>query len=84
MSSFASLPEDLVSYIFNLDHGKCVYKYCNRCEDHTEQVVISYSDIPSLKRGEIERLVGRVLNIIPGVSLLAGKPTVCRCKTLNR
>jgi ribosomal protein L44E len=84
MGPFPSLPGDFVAFLFNLDHGKRIYAYCKKCDEYTEQVVVSYSELPSLKGSDLEEIIGRFVDLIPGAGLFAGKPTVCRCKTLNR
>jgi hypothetical protein len=79
-----SLPSDLVNQFFNLEQGKRISKYCKKCRNYTEQVVVSYSDLPALYSGEFQRMVGRIMDVFPGPGLLIGRPSVCRCRTLNR
>lgn len=84
MSSLPDLPEKIVKYLFNLDHGAHVDRYCRTCDKITEQVAVSYSDIPALRGNGLERLVGRVIDIFPLAPVVGGKPTVCGCGVVNR
>lgn len=80
----ASLPIDLVQHLFNLEHGKHLEAYCKQCGKYTDQVSVSYCDLPDLRSSELTKILGRFVDIVPGVGLFVGKPTVCRCRTLNR
>lgn len=84
MTNLPDLPFELVAYLFNLDQGRHLDRPCTRCARVTDQVVISYGELPGSARGVLERVVGRTLDIVPGARLLAGKPTVCACGAVNR
>lgn len=84
MSLLPDLPTWIVNAVFNLDQGEHQEKYCRTCNQITDQVKISFSDLPGLREFEPERLVGRVLDFVPGIKLLAGRPSACRCGTVNR
>lgn len=84
MSILPELPERLVKYLFNLDHGEHVHRYCRTCDRITEQVAVSYSDLPGLRDNAAERLVGRVIDIFPLAPVVGGKPAVCDCGAVNR
>lgn len=85
MPEIPEVPEDLVKSLFNLNQGKRVDAYCTRCDAVTSQVRISYSQLSIPQRNELMRIVGRVLDVVPGMRLIIGKPTLCpQCKTVNR
>ncbi|MET9225742.1 hypothetical protein [Lentzea sp. NPDC003310] len=85
MSSFLpDLPEKLVRYVFNLDQGEHLDRPCRTCDAVTDQVAVSYSEMPGLRGNELERLIGRVFDIVPLAPVVGGKPTVCSCGTVNR
>lgn len=84
MSLLPDLPEQLIRYLFNLDHGEHLDRYCRSCDKITDQVAVSYSEIPGLRENELERLIGRVIDIVPLAPVLGGKPTACGCGTVNR
>jgi hypothetical protein len=79
-----SLPDKLVKRLFNLDQGERVDRFCRACGEITNQVAVSFSELPRLRENELERLAGRLLDVIPLVPVLGGKPTVCRCGAANR
>jgi hypothetical protein len=78
------LPENIVNYLFNLDRGGRRDRFCRKCGEITSQVAISYSDIPAFRGHEVQRIAGRLLDFVPGMSVLSGRPTVCECRTVNR
>ncbi|MFI9387550.1 hypothetical protein [Kutzneria sp. NPDC052558] len=84
MSMLPELPNQIINSLFNLDQGEHQEKYCRNCDRITEQVKISFSDLPGLRDYEVERLLGRVLDFVPGIKLLAGRPSACRCGAVNR
>lgn len=84
MSILPDLPEKIVRHLFNLDHGEHVDRYCRTCDQMTDQISVSYSDIPGLRDNELERLIGRVIDIFPFAPIVGGKPTVCDCGAVNR
>lgn len=84
MSLLPDLPEKLVKYLFNLDQGEHVDRFCRTCDKITDQVAVSYSEIPGLRDNELERLIGRVIDIFPLVPVFGGKPTACICGAVNR
>ncbi|MGA6165989.1 hypothetical protein [Amycolatopsis magusensis] len=84
MSFLPDLPEKLVKRLFNLDHGEHIDKHCRKCDKITDQVAVSYGDMPTLRGNELERLIGRVIDIVPFAPVVGGKPTVCGCGTVNR
>jgi hypothetical protein len=84
MSLLPELPEKLVNYLFNLERGEPQQKFCRSCDKITPQVTISFSDTPLFRDNEVQRFAGRLLDIVPGMPLFTGKPTVCKCKTVNR
>lgn len=84
MSLLPDLPEKIVKYVFNLDAGEHLDRYCRKCNDITDQVAISFSELPELRDNELERFAGRLLDIIPLAPIFGGKPTACRCGTVNR
>jgi len=79
-----SLSPDLVGVLFNLDQGRQVEQYCHMCGEVTTQVVVSYSQLTGSRR-ELGKIAGRLLDILPGVGLMLGKPMICHvCGTVNR
>jgi hypothetical protein len=84
MPGIPGVPEELVTYLFNFDQGKHLDTYCSSCRQITDQVVISYSQLPEGSADELAKFAGRLLDIIPGTRLFMGKPTICRCGTVNR
>jgi len=78
------IPHDVIHFLFNVNQGKHMDAYCSKCEKITDQVVISYSQLSYLKRHEPERIMGRIFDIVPGMRFFLGKPTLCRCGTLNQ
>ncbi|UGT62487.1 hypothetical protein [Nocardia asteroides] len=76
-------PDDIVNYIFNLKREE-VQRYCRNCRTVTEQVAVSFSEIPMFRAGEPMRIVGRGIDFLPGITLLGGRPTLCRCGADNR
>jgi hypothetical protein len=78
------IPEDVIEFLFNVNHGTHIDRYCQTEGSVTDQVVISYSQLGLLKRHEVERVVGRIMDVVPGTRFFLGKPTLCRCGTLNR
>ena len=79
-----NVPNDLVEYLFNINQGSHIDAYCSKEKMITDQVVISYSQLSQFSGHEPERIVGRIFDIVPGVRLFLGKPTLCRCGTVNR
>jgi hypothetical protein len=87
MSNLPELPElptELISYLFNLDQGKHIDRVCVGCRQVTDQVIVSYSDLPVGRRRMLESIAGRIFDIVPGVRIFLGKPSVCRCGQLNK
>ena len=84
MPLFPDLPEKVVKYLFNLDQGEHIDKYCRKCDQITDQVAMSFGEVPGMRDNEWERLLGRVLDIVPLFPVLGGKPTACTCGTVNR
>jgi hypothetical protein len=78
------IPQDVIDFLFNVNQGTHIDMYCSNERKITDQVVISYSQLWLFKHHEIERVFGRVFDIIPGVRFFIGKPTLCRCGTINR
>lgn len=81
---FSKIPEKIVEYLFNLTHGTRVQRHCRNCNKVTEQVSVSYSDLAKLREFELFRLVGRTFDFVPGITVVGGRPTVCRCGVENR
>lgn len=81
---FSKIPEKIVDHLFNLTHGTRVQRYCRNCQSVTEQVSVSYSDLAQLRNFEPFRLLGRTFDFVPGITVLGGRPTVCRCGVENR
>lgn len=77
-----AVPE-LAAILFNIGQGEHVQRPCSSCSKMTEQVIISYSETEVLRRLNL-RLVGRILDIVPAMPLIVGKPSICHCGTLNR
>lgn len=84
MSLLPELPDKVVSYLFNLERGEHHDRFCSSCGKVTDQVAVSFSDVPALRDHEAQRLAGRLLDFVPGISLFGGKPTVCSCGAVNR
>lgn len=89
MLGIPELPEDLIRRLFNLDQGMHVETRCKSCGKLTDQVVISYELLPILREAGVDLalmgpLIGRLMDIIPLMPILVGRPTVCRCGTVNR
>ena len=85
MPEVPGIPEDLVKSLFNLNQGARLDAYCVKCNGVTNQVRISYSQLSIPQRNELMRIAGRVLDVVPGMRLFIGKPTLCpECKTVNR
>ncbi|MFT7867196.1 MULTISPECIES: hypothetical protein [Amycolatopsis] len=78
------IPDRIVKLVFNLDKGERVDRFCRACGEITNQVAVSFSDLPGLRENELERLAGRLLDVMPLIPVLGGKPTVCRCGAANR
>jgi hypothetical protein len=78
------LPERVIELLFNLQPGAHEERYCRKCEELTDQVQVSFSDVPGLRDSEAERFVGRVLDYLPGIPLFGGRPTACKCGAVNR
>lgn len=84
ISGIPRISRSLVDSLFNLNQGRRVDRYCPSCGDMTAQVTLSYSQLPPLSQHELAKVAGRLLDVIPGVSFLTGRPTLCHCGTLNR
>jgi hypothetical protein len=84
MIKIPKLADDVVNYLFNLDEGRHLERYCSTCNKITDQVAVSYSVLPPLRQHELEKVLGRVLDIVPGIRLVVGKPTACKCGVVNR
>ncbi len=83
--SIPNLPEDFIQFLFNFDQGRHLDTYCSTCRKVTDQVVVSYRELPLSRQRELDRVLGGILDMIPGIPRFAfGKPTVCYCGTLNR
>lgn len=78
------VPDDVIDFLFNVNQGTHIDRYCPSEDKVTNQVVISYSQLWLLKHHEPERVVGRILDVVPGMRFFLGKPTLCRCGRLNR
>jgi hypothetical protein len=78
------IPEDVIDYLFNVHEGASVDRYCSRENQITTQVAISYSELLIFSRHEPGKIVGRIMNMMPGAGFFLGKPTLCRCGTINR
>jgi hypothetical protein len=81
-----TLPADVIDYLFNVNEGKHIERQCGG-DSHrgalTDQVVVSYSDIAVFRTAGPFRFAGRLLDVLPGVPIFVGKPTVCRCGRIN-
>jgi hypothetical protein len=84
MSGIPGVPEELINYLFNFDQGKHVDAYCDTCGKITDQVIVSYGQLSGLRTHELEKIMGRLLDIVPGARFFMGKPMFCRCGTVNR
>jgi len=82
--SIPNIPEDFVQFLFNFDQGRHVDAYCNTCRRITDQVIVSYRQLPLSRQQQLDRAIGGILDIIPGMRFVLGKPMVCSCGTLNR
>lgn len=77
-------PEDLINYVFNLDQGSHIYAHCDTCGKVTEQVIVSYNQLPSMRKQELKRVMGRLLDIIPFTRFVIGKAIFCgTCRTVK-
>jgi hypothetical protein len=84
VSRLVQIPEDLIRFLFNFDQGTKIQAYCGHCRTMTEQVSVSYSQLPPLHRHELEKVAGRFLDMVPVSRLFFGRPTYCSCGTVNR
>lgn len=85
MPDVPEIPGDLINYFFNLDQGATLDAYCVKCNAVTKQVRVSYSQLSIPPRNELMRIAGRVMDVVPGMRLFIGKPTLCpKCNTVNR
>jgi len=75
------IPEYLVRYLFNINQGAEIMAPCKECGKATKQVVISYEDLPALKK---LRPAGRAFDIFPLGPVILGRPSLCECGTVNR
>lgn len=81
---FSELPQEVIDFFFNFNQGSHVDARCAKCKTLTDQVVVSYAQLPWFNHNDVDRVLGRVLDVVPAVRLFLGKPTLCRCGTLNR
>ncbi len=81
MADLSMIPEYLVRYLFNINQGGEVMTPCKTCGKATRQVIISYENLPALKK---LGLAGRVFDIFPLGPIIVGRPTLCECGTVNR
>lgn len=78
------VPVDVIDYLFNVHQGTRIDRYCPTEGKITSQVVISYSQLWLFRHHEPEKVLGRILDVVPGMGFFLGKPTLCRCGTINR
>jgi hypothetical protein len=81
MADLSMIPEYLVRYLFNINQGAEVMAPCKTCGKATSQVIISYENLPALKK---LGFAGRVMDIFPLGPVILGRPTLCGCRTVNR
>lgn len=85
MIGIGEVPEQLLKFIFNLGQGRHVDTICKKCNQVTDQVIISYELLPLLRDAGFDlALIGRLMDIVPFMPVLVGRPTICRCGTVNR
>jgi hypothetical protein len=85
MPEIPEVPQEIIKSLFNLNQGERIDAYCIKCDAVSTQVRVSYSQLSIPQRNELMRITGRILDVVPGMRLFIGKPTICPiCKTVNR
>ncbi|WP_067538200.1 hypothetical protein [Nocardia crassostreae] len=79
MTLFPKFSDLFVGHVVNLSPGEQHKRFCANCDKVTEQISISYSDVPALRNFAGRHFAGRLFDAIPGVPLVGGKPTQCDC-----